>query len=67
MLSLRQFEPDDLRRPARGQPSRAEGSFCTLRLKERRVMRMDVFQVMQLLDFCLTLVLLGIMIQSKMK
>ena len=30
-------------------------------------MLMDVFQVMQLLDFCLTLVLLGIMIQSKMK
>ena len=27
-------------------------------------MCMDVFQVMQLIDFCLTLVMLGIMIQS---
>ncbi len=30
-------------------------------------MRMDVFQWMQLIDFCLTLVMLGIMIQSKKK
>ncbi len=30
-------------------------------------MRMDVFQWMQLIDFCLTLILLGIMIQSKKK
>ena len=30
-------------------------------------MLMDIFQLMQLIDFCLTLILLGIMIQGKKK